>query len=129
MSSAFKKTLLITSMLLFISSVVLITDSCTPTYSRAEFEASVAETTRDTLGAVYYKGRKEGYDYFETRKNLGGDQFRLPISDSPISRPFDYSIFRGNWRLENFMHLKGIDLQKAVSEKFNHPTTEPKTNH
>ncbi|MEJ6646514.1 MAG: hypothetical protein QNL24_04240 [Akkermansiaceae bacterium] len=126
----FKKTLLISGMLFLSATILFLTDSCTPTYSRAEFETAVSETTIDTLGTVYYKGRKGGFDYFRTRKNLGGESLRLPISESLITKPFDYRFQKKNWRSACFMHLTGPELQKAILLEFNIDPVpaEPKAN-
>ena len=98
--------------------LLFLTDSCTPTYSRTEFDRAVSRASIDTLGWVSYKGRKKGHDYFQVHKNIGVEILRLPTSESPITEPFPYSVSKEKWRRESFMHLQGLELHQAITEKF-----------
>ncbi|MBK1853734.1 hypothetical protein [Oceaniferula flava] len=98
---------------------------CSTIYSRAEFEEVVATTNRDTLGSVYYKGRKEGYDYFKANWNVGSKNLRIAIDQSPITDAFAYTRDETRWRAATFMHLEGAELELAIPEKLN---AEPNRN-
>lgn len=100
-------------------SVLFLSGGCSTTHSRAEFHEVVATANRDTLGSVYYKGRKEGFDYFKARWNVGSKNMRVAISESPITKPFDYTTDENVWRAATFMHLKGFELERAISQKLN----------
>ena len=92
---------------------------CAKTCTADEFRELVATTNRDTLGSVYYQGRKGSYDYFQLRWNLGRKTVRLNFSDSPIRKPFHYSSDESLWRAESFMHLEGVELKRAILRQFN----------
>ena len=89
------------------------------THSRAEFNEIVATTNIDTLGSVYYKGRKNGFDYFKARWNVGSKNMRVAICESPITKPFDYTTDEKEWRSATFMHLKRHELEQAIPKKLN----------
>lgn len=97
----------------------LLGGGCSTTHSRTEFDEIVATTNRDTLGAVYYKGRKNGYDYFKARWNIGSKNMRVAISESPITKPFGYTLNEEAWLSATFMHLEGCELEQAIPKKLN----------
>ena len=92
---------------------------CSSTHSRTEFDEVIATTNRDTLGSVYYKGRKDGFDYFRARWNVGSKNMRVAISESPVTKSFDYTRDEGEWRAATFMHLEGHELEQATPKKLN----------
>ena len=99
--------------------VFLLCGGCSTTYSRAELSEVIATTNRDTLGSVYYKGRKDGFDYFKARWNVGSKNIRVAISETPITKPFDYTTDENKWRSATFMHLEGHALEQVIPYKLN----------
>jgi len=94
----------------------------TTTQTRAEFEEVVVTTNRDTRGSAFYRGRKDGYDYFKAQWNVGSKNLRIPVSESPVAEPFDYTSDREKWRGASFMNLEGAELRQALEQRFNRDT-------
>ena len=88
------------------------------THTRPEFEAVIESTNRDTRGAVFYRGRKDGFDYFKARWNFGSRNLRVAVADSPVTHPFGYRSHPDGWREASFMHLEGVALTEAIDRRF-----------
>ncbi len=122
MKLALKKILMTSASILALGAaggVFILCGGCSTTHTRTELDEVIATTNRDTLGSVYYKGRKDGFDYFKARWNVGSKNMRVAISESPITKPIDYTTDESEWRLVTFMHLEGRELELAIPKKLN----------
>jgi hypothetical protein len=89
------------------------------TCTKAEFEEVVRSTNKDTLGGAFYRGRRNGYDYFRATWNVGAKNLRVPVADSPITRSFPYTSDQEQWCRGTFMGLEGEGLSAAIDTRLN----------
>lgn len=70
--------------------------------TKSELDQVIAPFKREGMGDVYYKGRKNGYDYFVRNQPYAGSIRRhIAVANSPIRDPFPYSSDSRNWRSGN----------------------------
>jgi len=72
--------------------------SCsTRTWTQTEFR-DLHERTNHMTVTLYYKGSKEGDNYFQHVHVPGKISFRMKDDDFPVDNPFPYTKDRTKWR-------------------------------
>jgi len=85
-----------TRMLMCLLFVVCVA-GCTRTMTEQQLRAIARSTGGDTMGAVYYKGRKGGYDYFYVQWNVGSRTYRIPDRNWIVRIPMPYTSRTAEW--------------------------------
>lgn len=80
-----------------ISFIILCLTSCTSTVTESIIREEVKSTKYDTLGIIYYKGRKEGYDYFQAEWNVGSKAYRVKVPNNIVKKPMNYTSVKSKW--------------------------------
>ena len=109
----------ILTVLSFVTIGIFVATGCSTTVGRSEYNRIVLSTTHDTLGCVYYKGRENGFDYFRAQWNLGSDDIRLDVNQSPITNPFPYTGDKRKWRAGTFMNMNAEEVKLSLPIQFN----------
>lgn len=60
---------------------------CAVAVSEAELREQAKHAEGDTLGQVYYLGRKDGYDYFRIQWNVGDSRYRIAAPNDVVREP------------------------------------------
>ena len=72
------------------------------------------------LGDVYYKGRKDGDDYFERIRYMGGSRkFHVDSATSPVQQPFPFTADRKMWRSGNETGMRFMPNSAEVARQLN----------
>jgi hypothetical protein len=76
---------------------LLITGCVSSVVTESELHQIAGRASCDTLGLVYYQGRKKGYDYFRVQWNVGTTRYRLTIPNAVTQEPMPYTSKRDDW--------------------------------
>ncbi|HUU42137.1 MAG TPA: hypothetical protein VMX57_00070, partial [Planctomycetota bacterium] len=71
----------------------------THTVAEAEMRQAARAVTGDTLGQVYYMGRKDGFDYFLVGGNVLEETYRVPVPNGITKVPMPYATDTQQWIL------------------------------
>jgi hypothetical protein len=75
--------------------------------TRADLDRFLSPSEMNGMGGVYYKGRSDGFDYFEkVRAYLGSDKVHIEVAHSPVLEPFEFTTDRRLWRQVGRMKLR-----------------------
>ena len=111
--------------------VGIIVCSCSTTVNRTEFDRIYMSALTSTVGAVFYKGRDEDYDYFQAAWADGPTRFRIKAGQSPVIKPFPFSDDPEKWtcassnQLNFSTPISDDDLKKLgilIKPEHDHPT-------
>jgi len=83
--------------LLIITLACILVAGCSTVETESTLHSAAASAACDTLGMVYYKGRKKGYDYFRVQWNIGSKTYRLPVPNTVTEKPMPYTSKRDKW--------------------------------
>jgi len=73
------------------------TSSCATRITEKELRSVAGQRSGDTLGMVYYQGRKKGYDYFKVRGNVGSKTYCVSVPNGIVETAIPYSSEPNKW--------------------------------
>ena len=69
---------------------LVFTLGCARTMTTTELREASNTTAIDTLGSIYYLGRKGGHDYFRLQWNVGSQRVKVAFPNDVVPEPFPY---------------------------------------
>ena len=51
----------------------------------------------DTIGKVEYMGRKDNFDFYILRRNIGAGRYKIKVPNNVTKKPFPYSENKDDW--------------------------------